>query len=71
MGRRDMLCAPNWSENTVITVTTCGVSFCVRSGEKCGVYAHAYLESDLRLCLLFLEGFRGNELGMMGVGVRG
>ena len=32
---------------------------------------HAYLESALRLCLLFLEGFRGNELGMMGVGVQG
>lgn len=32
---------------------------------------HSYLESVLRLCLLFLEGFRGNELGMMGVGVQG
>lgn len=32
---------------------------------------HAYLESVLRLCLLFLEGFRGDELGVMGVGVQG
>lgn len=35
------------------------------------LFVHAYLESVLRLCLLFLEGFRGNELGMMGVGVQG
>lgn len=35
------------------------------------VHGHAYLESDFRLCLLFLEGFRGNELRMMVVGVRG
>lgn len=34
-------------------------------------WVHAYLESVLRLCLLLLEGFRGNELGMMGVGVQG
>lgn len=31
---------------------------------------HAYLKSVLRLCSLILEGFRGSELGMMGVVVR-
>lgn len=35
------------------------------------IQVHAYLESVLRLCLLFLEGFRGNELGMMRVVSRG
>lgn len=45
---------------------------CVRlEGIRHLLYVHAYLESVLRLCLLFLEGFRGNELGMMGVGVQG
>lgn len=43
---------------------------CERSRDR-GASVHAYLESVLRLCLLFLEGFRGNELGMMGVGVQG
>lgn len=39
--------------------------------EKQEASVHAYLKSVLRLCLLFLEGFRGNELGMMGVAVQG
>lgn len=47
------------------------LTVCVQDWQVQVAYIHAYLESVLRLCLLFLEGFRGNELGMMGVGVQG
>lgn len=33
-------------------------------------WVYAYLESVLRLGLLILEGFRGNGLGIIGIGSR-
>lgn len=59
------------SEIMLITTTTWPSFLVCTTGKNETLFVHAYLESVLRLCLLFLEGFRGNELGMMGVGVQG